>query len=105
MPISTHFKIISGLDAQFLTNAGVTAFGAVLDREECRKTVVCYACAVVRKLFPATQVGVLLADHYVPLDVKSWDKYTVAKRAFVNENNERCEEVYHCSFEMGQWDD
>ena len=88
------------MDATYFTNAAVTTLGAILDREECRKTIVCNACNAIKKMVPASQVAVVLADHYLPQDVKHWDKYTVAKRVFLNEQGERCEEIYHCSFEL-----
>merc|ERR1711992_486306 len=94
------------MDATYFTNAAVTTLGAILDREECRKTIVCNACNAIKKMVPASQVAVVLADHYLPQDVKHWDKYTVAKRVFLNEQGERCEEIYHCSFDVGsvKWD-
>ena len=71
-----------------------------MDREECRKTVVCNACHAIKELLPASQVAIMVADHYLPPDVRKWDKYTVAKRVFFNEDNQRCEEIYHCRLDV-----
>ena len=105
-PNTAVLILVEDMDATYFTNAAVTTLGAILDREECRKTIVCNACNAIKKMVPASQVAVVLADHYLPQDVKHWDKYTVAKRVFLNEQGERCEEIYHCSFDVGsvKWD-
>lgn len=77
----------------------MTTLGAIMDREDCRKIVVCNACNAIKHNIPASQVAIVLADHYLPPNVKQWDKYTVARRVFFNEQNERCEELYHCKLE------
>ena len=71
-----------------------------MDREDCRKMVVCSTCNAVKRLMPASQVAMVIADPYLPLNIKHWDKYTVAKRVFFNEQNERCEEIYHCRLDF-----
>lgn len=81
-------------------DAAVTTLGAILDRDDCRKTVVCNTCHAIKNLVPVTQVAVVVADHYLPPDVKEWDKYTVAKRVFLNDDQHRCEEIYHCRLDM-----
>ena len=92
------------MDEAYFTNAAVTTLGAILNRDDCRKTIVCNACNAVKSLVPIAQVGVVLADHYMPPDIRNWDKYAVAKRVFFNDRMERCEEIYHCTFDVGQWD-
>ena len=92
------------MDEAYFTNAAVTTLGAILNRDDCRKTIVCNACNAVKSLVPIAQVGVVLADHYMPPDIRNWDKYAVAKRVFFNDRMERCEEIYHCTFNVGQWD-
>ena len=87
--------------ATHMSNLAIATLGALLDREECRKTVICNACYAIKKLVPASQVAVVLGDHYLPPNVKQWDKYTVVKRVFLNEQGEQCEELYHCSLDIG----
>ena len=97
-------NIPDNMDEAYFTNAAVTTLGAILNRDDCRKTIVCNACNAVKSLVPIAQVGVVLADHYMPPDIRNWDKYAVAKRVFFNDRMERCEEIYHCTFDVGQWD-
>ena len=105
----------------YLLDGAVTALGAVLDREECRKVMVCNTCSAIKAMVPATQVVVVVADHYVvslfldsffltlffttlvhfqPPNVRSWDKYQVAKRVFLNDNEEDCFQLYHCHLDI-----
>ena len=92
------------MNEAYFTNAAVTTLGAILNRDDCRKTIVCNACNAVKSLVPVSQVGIVLADHYLPPGIKNWDKYAVAKRVFFNDRMERCEELYHCTFDVVQWD-
>ena len=101
---NAFFEVADDMDEAYFTNAAVTTLGAILNRDDCRKTIVCNACNAVKSLVPISQVGIVLADHYLPPDIKNWDKYTVAKRVFFNDRMERCEELYHCTFDVGQWD-
>ena len=87
-------------DYTYLLDGAVTALGAVLDREDCRKVVVCNTCSAIKNMVPATQVVIVVADHYVPPEVKQWDKYQVAKRAFLNEKEESCMQLYHCHLDF-----
>merc|ERR1711892_1407144 len=66
------------MDEAYFTNAAITTLGAILNRDDCRKTIVCNACNAVKSLVPVSQVGIVLADHYLPPDLKNWDKYAVA---------------------------
>ena len=51
-------------------------------------------------MVPATQVVVVVADYYVPPNVKLWEKYQVAKRVFLNDNKENCFQLYHCNLDI-----
>eukprot|EP00093_Oithona_nana_P010244 10244.XXX_470211_470767_1 [CDS] Oithona nana genome sequencing. len=59
-------------DYTYLLDGAVTALGAVLDREDCRKVMVCNTCSAIKNMVPATQVVIVVADHYVPPEVKQW---------------------------------
>ncbi len=87
-------------DYTYLLDGAVTALGAVLDREDCRKVMVCNTCSAIKNMVPATQVVIVVADHYVPPEVKQWDKYQVAKRAFLNEKEESCMQLYQCHLDF-----
>ena len=92
--------LIEDDDITYLLDGAVTALGAILDREECRKVMVCNTCSAIKTMVPATQVVVVVADHYVPPNVKLWDKYQVAKRVFLNDNEENCFQLYHCHLDI-----
>ena len=47
--------------AQVIDGA-VTALGAVLDREDCRKVVVCNTCSAIKNMVPAAQVVIVMLD-------------------------------------------
>ena len=102
--INVFFQVADNMDEAYFTRAAVTTLGAILNRDDCRKTIVCNACNAVKSIVPVSQVGIVLADHYLPPDIKTWDKYAVAKRVFFNDRMERCEELYHCTFDVGQWE-
>jgi hypothetical protein len=48
--------------------AVVTTLGAILNCDDCHKTVVCNACNDAKSI---VQVGMVLADHYLPPDIKN----------------------------------
>ena len=97
-----HCKVFSEEqdDYTYLLDGAVTALGAVLDREDCRKVMVCNTCSAIKNIVPATQVAIVVADHYVPPTYKQWDKYQVAKRAFLSEKEENCTQLYQCHLDF-----
>lgn len=67
-----------------------------MDREECRKVVVCSTCSTIKSMAPSATVAMVVADAIVPASLKQWDKYEVAKRVFISDDGRRCEETYQC---------
>ena len=47
----------------------MTTLGAIMDREDCRKIVVCNTCYAIKTAVPGSKVAVMVADHYLPPEV------------------------------------
>ena len=73
-----------------------STYGAIVDRDDCRKLMVCSTCTAISHAVPSTKIAMLVGDHLVPREYKN-DMYFVAKSAFINDNQEHCHEVYRCS--------
>ena len=72
-----------------------STYGAIINRDDCRKFVVCTTCNAITHLFPSTKLAMVLTDHVIPSTYKS-DMYFVAKQAFINDMQQNCHEVYKC---------
>ena len=72
-----------------------STYGAIINRDDCRKFVVCTTCNAITHLFPSTKLAMVLTDHVIPSTYKS-DMYFVAKQAFINDMQQNCHEVYEC---------
>ena len=50
MYLYERFTFAEEVDATYFTDAAVTTLGAILDRDECRKTIVCSACNAIKEM-------------------------------------------------------
>ena len=49
----------------------------------------------IQALVPSSRVAMVVADHVVPSTYKT-GMYIVAMNTFINDNQDRCQEVYRC---------